>query len=193
MWVRKRPWLLDLGHLNWLLPSGRDNFSAAENLTAVSAYSRLPPSSRPWARRCCLPSALSFTSFLYFHVSLHPLSPLQILTVFPSLSLSTPTHSYTLLGFSNRPVPWPCLSQWAWSKPEGNRGDFILLWNSQNASDMNPLHMLSALSFFFFICRLNCCKLPLTGQSPVLPIPVYPSPHRTQSQLSESEIWSCHF
>lgn len=124
-WGKDKTRLLDLRRLNCLLPSGRDNFSAAENLTAVSAHSRLPPSSCPWARRCCLPSALSFTIFLHFHVSLYPFSLLQILiTAFSFLSLPTPyTHSYILLGFSNRPMLFPYPSEHARAQPGGSRGD----------------------------------------------------------------------
>ena len=86
--MRRRPWILDLGHLNWLLPSGRDNFSAAKNLTAVSAYSRLPPSSCPWDAdaACLLLSPLPVSCISISPCTRFPLSRFSLITVFPSPS-----------------------------------------------------------------------------------------------------------
>lgn len=184
--MRKKPWLLDLGHLNWLLPSGRDNFSAAENPTAVSAYSRLPPSSCPWARRCCLPSALSFTSFLYFHVSLHPFSSLQILTYCCVFLLLPPHPLCTVLYCLVSPIDlcyvFPYPSEYEGAQPGDSKSDFALCLNPQNASNTIFSKCDQYLYFFFF--SLDCCIVPLTYLQFCLLLFIK-SPHCIQSELSK--------
>ena len=193
LWIRRRTWLLDLGHLNWLLLSGRDNFSGAESLTAVSTHSRLPPPSCPWACRCaCL--LLSPLPVAFISTSPCTRSPPSRLSLSFPLCPSPPlAHSYMLLGFSSRPVLSLSLSLDG-AQTQGSRGDFILLLNPQNAVIRIFSWCDQHLHFLFHFFLLSCYTLPLTRDvSPVYATPLYQVTHRTQSSLSRYQIWPCHF
>lgn len=88
--MRKRTRHLDRRHLNWLLPSGRNNFSAAGNPTAVAAYSAffLPPVLELTDAARLLLSPLPASCISMFSCTRFPHCRLSLLSV--PLSPSTP-------------------------------------------------------------------------------------------------------
>lgn len=99
IWMRKRTRHMDRRHLNWLLPSGRNNFSAAGNPTAVAAYSAffLPPVLELTDAARLLLSPLPASCISMFSCTRFPYCRLSLLSV--PLSPSTP---YTVIDW------WDC-------------------------------------------------------------------------------------
>lgn len=102
---------LDRRHLNWLLPSGRNNFSAAGNPTAVAAYSAF-----------FLPPVLELTDAARLLLSPSPASCISMFscTRFPHCRLSllsvplSPSNPYTVIDW------WACgiLPSPQWTCPD---------------------------------------------------------------------------
>lgn len=169
IWMRKRMRHLDLRRLNWLLPSGRNNFSAAGNPTAVAAYSAffLPPVLELTDAACLLLSPLPASCISMFPCTRFPHCRLSLRS-FP-LSPSTP---YTVVDcLPGGPVLFFPHPQWTCpDKVWLPQGQCILL--------MNHVQCASILALLVLLCldRPSCC-----GCSARFSLPPYPIVLRVNS------------